>query len=224
MIFNIKECLTNYYLILFVYSFAWLSQIIYSISINARPPMSRMYIVCLSISKLYLPIYIKGSDENIFDLKPSYFKVWLLIIIIFIEVIILLLQKSFGARTILPKKYRKRGFDYYRNKVNIELHVSKNPNCVICLESLNVEVDENFNTVSKKEKTKTNFDKLLHICFLDKANEKIKKWLKNMEGKNTKKKYMITPCDHVFHTICLEKWMRQKNECPYCKGAIPPLE
>ena len=224
MIFNIKECLTNYYLILFVYSFAWLSQIIYSISINARPPMSRMYIVCLSISKLYLPIYIKGSDENIFDLKPSYFKVWLLIIIIFIEVIILLLQKSFGARTILPKKYRKRGFDYYRNKVNIELHVSKNPNCVICLESLNVEVDENFNTVSKKEKTKTNFDKLLHICFLDKANEKIKKWLKNMEGKNTKKKYMITPCDHVFHTVCLEKWMKLKNECPYCKGALPPID
>ena len=224
MILNIKECLTNYLLILFVYCLSWLCQILYSIGVNTRPPMSRMYIVSLSLSRLYLPIYIKGLDGNIFDLKPSYLKVSSLIIITFIEVIILLLQKSFGARTILPKKFRRRGFDYYRDKVNIEMHVSKNPNCVICLESLNVEVDENFNTVTKKEKVKTSFDKILHLCYFDKVEEKIKKWLKNMEGKNDKKKYMITPCDHVFHTLCLEKWMRQKNECPYCKGVLPALE
>ena len=225
MVINIKECLTNYSVILFVYTISWLSQIIYSIIMNTRPSMSRMYIICLSLSRLYLPIYIKAVDGNIFDLKPSYLKVSLLVIITFIEVIILLLQKSFGARTILPKKYRRRGFDYYRDKVNIEMHVSKNPNCVICLESLNVEVDENFNTVVKrKEKDKNIYDKVMHLCYLDKVEEKIIKWLKNMEGKNVKKKYMITPCDHVFHTLCLEKWMRQKNECPYCKSALPTLE
>ena len=224
MIFNIKDCLTNFYLITFVYCFPWLSQIIYSIKANTRPPMSRMFIICSSIGKLFLPIYTKGIDGNIFDLKPSYFKVSFLIIINFVEVIILLLQKSFGARTILPKKYRKNGFDYYRDKVNIEAHVSKNPVCVICLENLNVEVDENFNTVQAKRKTKNICNTLLHICFVDKLIQIINKWLNNMEGKNTKKKYMITPCDHVFHTVCLEKWMRQKNVCPYCKGDIPPLE
>lgn len=222
--FNLKECLTNFALILFIYTFSWLTQIIFSIINNSRPPMSRMYIICLSLSRLYLPIYIKGIDNNIFDLKPSYFKVSLLIIITFIEVIILLLQKSFGARTILPKKYRNKGFDYYKDKVNIEMHISKNPNCVICLESLSVEVDENFNTIQKKEKAKTNCSKLMHLCFLDKIKKKIERWLKNMEGKSQKKKYMITPCDHVFHSICLERWMRQKNECPYCKAVIPSLE
>ena len=45
-----------------------------------------------------------------------------------------------------------------------------------------------------------------------------------MVGKVEKKKYMITPCDHVFHTVCLEKWLHLKNECPYCKQKIPPLE
>ena len=224
MVLNIRECLTNYSLILFVYSFAWLFQILYSMVTNSRPPMSRMYIICLSLGRLYIPLYIKGMDGNMFDLKPSYFKVYLLIIITFIEIIILFLQKSFGARTILPKKFRKQGFDYYRDKVNVEQHVSKNPTCVICLENLNVDVDENFNAIKKKIK-KINFcDKLMNICFLDKIKRKINRWIKNMEGKNTKKKYMITPCDHVFHTICLEKWMIQKNECPYCKGVIPPLD
>ena len=186
--------------------------------------MSRMYIICLSMSKLFLPIYLKAFDGNIFDLKPSYFKVYLIVIIIIAEIIVLLLQKSFGARTILPKKYRKRGFDYYKDKVNIEMHVSKNPNCVICLESLMVEVDENFNTIQKKEKTKKSCNKIIHLCFLDRVTRKIKRWIDNMEGKTRKKKYMITPCDHVFHTVCLEKWMRQKNECPYCKAVIPPIE
>ena len=55
-------------------------------------------------------------------------------------------------------------------------------------------------------------------------NELIKKCIKYLEGKNLKKKYMITPCDHVYHTVCLEKWMKQKNECPYCKTAIPPID
>ena len=224
MVLNIRECLKNYYLILTIYIFSWLSQILFSIITNTRPPMSRMYIICLSMSKLFLPIYLKAFDGNIFDLKPSYFKVYLIVIIIIAEIIVLLLQKSFGARTILPKKYRKRGFDYYKDKVNIEMHVSKNPNCVICLESLMVEVDENFNTIQKKEKTKKSCNKIIHLCFLDRVTRKIKRWIDNMEGKTRKKKYMITPCDHVFHTVCLEKWMRQKNECPYCKAVIPPIE
>lgn len=223
MVLNIRECLKNFYLILFIYIFSWLSQILFSMITNTRPPMSRMYIICLSLSKLYLPIYLKAFDGNIFDLKPSYLKVGLIIFIFIIEIIVLLLQKSFGARSILPKKYRRRGFDYYKDKVNIEQHVSKNPNCVICLESLMVEVDENFNTIQRKTKTKNCCDKIIHLCCLDRVINKIKRWIANMEGK-TKKKYMITPCDHVFHTVCLEKWMRQKNECPYCKAVIPPIE
>ena len=223
-VFNIKECLTNYSIIFFVYTIPWLSQILYSILTNTRPPMSRHYIFFLSLSRLYLPIYIKGIDGNIYDLKPSYLKVFLLILITFIEMVILLLQKTLGPRTVLPTKYRKRGYDYYKDHVNIELHVSKNPNCIICLQSLSVEVDENFNTITKKIKRRNKCDKIMKICYLDTLNEKIKRWFKNIEGKAIKKKYMITPCDHVFHTPCLEKWMKQKNECPYCKGVIPPID
>ena len=27
---------------------------------------------------------------------------------------------------------------------------------------------------------------------------------------------MITPCNHAFHTECLQKWMEVKLECPTC--------
>lgn len=37
-------------------------------------------------------------------------------------------------------------------------------------------------------------------------------------SKNSEKKiYMKTPCNHVFHAVCFEKWLLRKKECPNCR-------
>ncbi|XP_038901004.1 transmembrane E3 ubiquitin-protein ligase FLY2-like isoform X1 [Benincasa hispida] len=33
---------------------------------------------------------------------------------------------------------------------------------------------------------------------------------------------MITPCDHFFHSVCLQRWMDIKMECPTCRRLLPP--
>ncbi|RPA85797.1 hypothetical protein BJ508DRAFT_322394 [Ascobolus immersus RN42] len=38
-----------------------------------------------------------------------------------------------------------------------------------------------------------------------------------------RKDYMVTPCRHVFHTECLEGWMRYRLQCPICRCALPAL-
>jgi mitofusin len=35
--------------------------------------------------------------------------------------------------------------------------------------------------------------------------------------------YMVTPCRHIFHTQCLEGWMRYRLQCPNCREILPPL-
>ena len=35
--------------------------------------------------------------------------------------------------------------------------------------------------------------------------------------------FVITPCNHVFHSKCLERWMEEKMECPICRGVIPEI-
>lgn len=35
--------------------------------------------------------------------------------------------------------------------------------------------------------------------------------------------YMITPCGHVFHAVCLERWMGYRLQCPICREGLPPL-
>ncbi|KAK2370646.1 RING/U-box superfamily protein [Trifolium repens] len=32
---------------------------------------------------------------------------------------------------------------------------------------------------------------------------------------------MVTPCDHFFHSGCLQRWMDIKMECPTCRRALP---
>ena len=35
--------------------------------------------------------------------------------------------------------------------------------------------------------------------------------------------YMVTPCRHIFHSVCLEGWMRYRLQCPICRDNLPPL-
>jgi hypothetical protein len=36
--------------------------------------------------------------------------------------------------------------------------------------------------------------------------------------------HLVTPCDHVFHDVCLGQWMDLKTECPVCRAQLPPVD
>lgn len=38
-----------------------------------------------------------------------------------------------------------------------------------------------------------------------------------------RRRYMVTPCQHVFHTECMERWMRTRLQCPICRNPLPSL-
>lgn len=42
-------------------------------------------------------------------------------------------------------------------------------------------------------------------------------------GVFTRRAYMVTPCRHIFHSACLEGWMRFRLQCPICREELPPL-
>jgi len=42
-------------------------------------------------------------------------------------------------------------------------------------------------------------------------------------GMLARRQYMVTPCRHVFHSTCLEGWMRFRLQCPICRENLPPL-
>lgn len=38
------------------------------------------------------------------------------------------------------------------------------------------------------------------------------------------KKYIITPCSHVYHSECLEAWLLYKNECPTDRAPLSDVQ
>ena len=80
---------------------------------------------------------------------------------------------------------------------------------------------DNKNIKIKNLKIKRKKNKMNKICKINSNNflnrlQPFYKFRKIVKKKNAE--YMITPCNHVFHRECLEKWLLLKQECPYCRN------
>ena len=209
---SIKLWYTYFIFTFFLFGGTWIFQIYYSAKKGTKPPMPFSYIFVTSLFKMLIPIYLKAYNNNIFSLRPSYLKVFICISFVFIEAVIVSLQKLLGPKFFIPERYRERAFDYYKSAEEIPDN-AKNNECVICLENLdNLAVNNQDDEDDEIFKANVNYIERLAMM--------IQKWNK----KKHNKPYMKTPCGHVFHTKCLETWLEIKNECPYCRQRIPPLE
>lgn len=208
---SIKLWYTYFIFTFFLFGGTWAFQIYYSVKKGTKPPMPYSYIFITSLFKILITIYLKAYNNNIFSLRPSYLKVFICISVVFVEAIIVSLQKLLGPKFFIPQKYREQSFDYYKSAEDIP-ESNKSNECVICLENLdNLAIN---NQEEEDEIFKTNGN------YIEKLAMMIQKWNKRKNNKP----YMKTPCGHVFHRRCLETWLEIKNECPYCRQKIPPLE
>lgn len=41
---------------------------------------------------------------------------------------------------------------------------------------------------------------------------------------NPKDDYLITPCNHIYHSNCLKEWMEMKMDCSTCRSHLPDFE
>ena len=190
----------------------WLGQIIYSAKKGTKPSMPFSYIFFVTLFKSFIPIYLKCNPNSIFSFKPNYLKVIILDSVLYIEAIILSFQKLFGPKFFLTKKYKHPKFDYYKQEKEIE-EKDKNQECVICLDNIGkIPQNEEENSMNENH-GKFDLEKYLQGL--------VKKYYNKHRNKGP---FMLTPCHHLFHTKCLELWLEQKNECPYCRQKIPPLD
>ena len=169
------------------------------------------YILFSSFSKLSICFYVKVYKNNIYNYRHDYLIMFSVSIIVIIEVIIICLQKFLGPKCIIPKRFRKKGYNYYRNENEITQNDKENV-CVICLDKIGN------NNIIQEEEENNNNKRIWPIKILI-------KYLKNLKNKEKNKGiYMKTPCNHIYHAKCLELWLNVKNQCPNCAQNIPPLD
>jgi hypothetical protein len=127
---------------------------------------------------------------------------------------------------------KEKNNDDNNNNINTDCNLSINEMSINDLnkEKKNMEINNlkqkkvNMSTKVKKKGKKFwnnfcyNLKEIINILFLE-GFFKFYRISKNPQNK----KYMKTPCNHAFHSLCLEKWLVRKKECPNCRHDLTGL-
>jgi hypothetical protein len=223
LLMGIRLIIEYFILVYLLFFSTWFFQIYHSVKNSTKPPMSFEYIFSFTLGKMIIPIYLKAYPYNIFELKPSYTKVIIISLTLLIELIIISLQKILGPKFFIPKYLKGEQYDYYRNNNEINENELENI-CAICLVKINDDPTKESDIKYELNSSKDNdiFDS--DDDEKSSLSEKIINGIKNWKNKITKKPIMITPCHHIYHTICLERSLQSKNICPVCRTKIPPVD
>lgn len=198
------------FLIVLAYSF-WLPQIGLNMLKGHRKPLHFIYVYGMSVSRLMIPIYIYGCPSNIaatitgYHMKPKYYMCFILISWVSLQVWILKLQQLYGGQFLIPARFLPPVYNYSR------------PIPSSLLENLNDSTSPTNSSLVTLEEGGGNINSgnVTNECAICYSSIEV-------EGVSNSGNYMLTPCDHLFHTNCLERWMEQKLECPICRHALPP--
>ncbi len=192
--------------------FTWLGQIFVCAYHNVKPPMNLTYIYLFSFIQISTIIYFKGYPYNILYLKPSYIKVTIICVILIIETLILTFQEIIDPKFFIPESLKENNGMQF--KYNSQLSEEQKENiCSICLFTINE------SPYSENENLKTTNNNINDIK-KDDERKIIFEDIKLKLIKYFKKPIIITQCKHIFHSICLEKYLKSKNKCPICRRKI----
>lgn len=138
-------------------------------------------------------IYIFSYPSNVFRHHKDSKVVILLILWLLFQISVLYSQDILGSRWFLPKHSIPEEYSYHR---------------VVSLQHLMEHGGSENHTVD------------CAICMAE-----FPVYVEELPETHQvdKDSYMITPCDHMFHTSCLESWMSYKLQCPVCRSPLPPL-
>ena len=243
---NVIEFLFNPIFIILGLMFTWMPQIIYNYINYNRISLPYSYIIINSISRIFPLIYFLMNKNNFLFLPTKNFLIFFYIIIFIGLVCIMQIQIYKDPRFFIIKKTNQNLNDYFRTKEELIKENKVNQNeCIICLNLLfeenetisvenclkidkknysesaiqNVKIEEyisnNQNNYIKEKKSYFNSIALKLIKILLISFRFI-----SVSSNRYNKEYILTPCNHVFHAKCLEKWFERKKECPYCRKEI----
>lgn len=175
-----------------LYSF-WVPQIVFSAYEDHRRPLHLVYIVGMSVTRLAIPLYFWSCPRNFLHIKPQPMAAVALSAWVFFQSIVLLSQYRFGARWFVPKALLPEKYDYFRE---------------IDMSDYDVEAEPLMRRVEEDEKG----NKVIEVdCVICMGSVKLRD-----------SNRMATPCNHCFHSQCLQNWLDIKMECPTCRRPLPP--
>eukprot|EP00897_Mesotaenium_endlicherianum_P003296 jgi/Mesen1/2995/ME000177S02273 len=171
----------------------WVPQIVRSVAADARRPLHPHYILGISATRLAIPLYTFGCPRNFMRVEPN--PAWCAGLALFVgaQAAVLLLQHYFGPRFFVPRQCLPEKYSYFRRVERAALQPTS-PG-----EDGESQVVDCVICMAPVDLALRSSERMVHFYAF------------------------VTPCDHFFHTGCLQRWMDIKMECPTCRRPLPPL-
>ena len=204
----------------------WVPQIYRNIIRNCRKALRWEFVIGQSILRLIPLMYFYTVTDNVLFVEPDRHAAYALIGWVWIQFWILVSQELLGPRFFVPNGWAPPAYDYHpilRNddeeagstmpigftqatadenspggaegSKSVSRHVF---DCAICMQNIDVPIASSFGSDSEASTSLA-------------------------AGLFSRRAYMVTPCRHIFHSPCLEGWMRYRLQCPICRENLPPL-
>jgi hypothetical protein len=222
----------------FVYLSFWTPQIYRNIMRNCRKALRWDFVVGESVLRLFPLVYFLTVRGNVLFIRPDTITALVMVGWVWIQVWILVSQDILGPRFFVPKGWAPPAYDYHpiiRDTSASGTGEDIESGTTLPIGFLRAEErdagtsSQQSDKLRPKDRKKKVFD--CAICMQDievpvvttpggLAGSSMTDGASNFLGRRA---YMVTPCRHIFHSTCLESWMKLRLQCPICRESIPPV-
>ncbi|KAG2731236.1 hypothetical protein G9P44_005652 [Scheffersomyces stipitis] len=194
----------------------WIPQFLRNTLKNRRKSFSWEFVLGTSLVRLVPVIYI-CLEDNIGRHRYDPVLVSVLTSWLSFQILLLVLQSYMGPRFWVNEKWLPKAYDYQKI-----LHIKDLEHNFSSELLANIKPNEGGN--EEQDKGIIECKCTCPICMTDISLPILTKdGDESRRRKINNKLYMITPCYHIFHSECLESWMKYKLQCPVCRESLPPI-
>lgn len=218
-----------------IYLSFWVPQIRRNVVRNCRKALRWDFIAGQSVLRLVPFLYFLTARGNVLFIRPDYTTAFVLSGWVWIQAWVLISQDILGPRFFVPRGWAPPAYEYHPtlrdlSGVDEDLEAAVGDLSIASLraDERDLVSDAQDDERQRKDRKKAIFD--CAICMQDIEVPVLP--APSLSGSSvtdgassilSRRLYMVTPCRHIFHTACLESWMRLRLQCPICRESIPPV-
>ena len=214
-------------LLAFIYLSFWTPQIYRNIIRNCRKALRWEFVLGQSLLRLAPFVYFYTVKSNILFFETDWNGAYVLMGWGWIQVWILVSQEVIGPRYFVPNGWAPPAYDYHPVLREDDLEGGA------AMPIGFTQAKEDAPSAPEKANESESRGKRIYDCAICRENIDVPVvpagggdgqgaagFGGNLFSRRT---YMVTPCRHIFHSVCLEGWMRFRLQCPICRETLPPL-
>ncbi|TKA82343.1 hypothetical protein B0A49_00084 [Cryomyces minteri] len=222
----------------FLYLSFWTPQLYRNVQRNCRRALSREFIFGQSVCRLAPFAYFTLRADNVLFADTDWRLFAALVAWVWIQALLLLGQEVAGPRVGVPKGWAPPAYDYHRVVVEDEEGAGMPIGASDATDPVDTSpssADAGGRRGSRSPSAQDQSRKRgtrVYDCAI--CREDVEVAIVAAGGSSSggggeaksllaRRAYMLTPCRHIFHTECLEGWMKYRLQCPICREVLPPL-